>query len=70
MSIYNITTFGAFGDGVTDNSQAIADAIEDCSNKGGGTVYVPAGTYVTGRIELCSQMTLELECWRVIVISY
>lgn len=61
MSIYNITTFGAIGDGVTDNSQTIADAIEACRASGGGTVYVPAGTYLTGRIELRSYMTLELE---------
>ncbi|NOU69047.1 glycoside hydrolase family 28 protein [Paenibacillus sp. LMG 31461] len=61
MAIYNITTFGAVGDGETDNTQAIAAAIEACSLHGGGTVFVPAGTYLTGRIELLSYMTLELE---------
>ena len=38
MAITNITTFGAVGDGETDNTQAIAAAIEACSLQGGGTV--------------------------------
>lgn len=34
MAITNITTFGAVGDGVTDNTQAIAEAIQACSLQG------------------------------------
>ncbi|MBD0383807.1 glycoside hydrolase family 28 protein [Paenibacillus sedimenti] len=60
MSLYNIASFGAVGDGITDNSEAIAAAIEACSDHGGGTVYIPAGTYITGRIALRSRITLEL----------
>ncbi|WP_019534683.1 glycoside hydrolase family 28 protein [Paenibacillus ginsengihumi] len=66
MAIYNITDFGAKGDGTTDNTKAIADAIAACQNGGGGTVYVPAGTYLTGPIVLVSHMTLYVEAGAVL----
>ena len=50
MSIYNIVDFGAKGDGVTSASQAIKNAIEKCAENGGGTIYVPAGKFLTGAI--------------------
>ncbi|XEC93570.1 glycoside hydrolase family 28 protein [Paenibacillus tarimensis] len=61
MTSYNIQSFGAVGDGRTDNTEAIAKAIDSCSNAGGGTVYVPAGVYLTGPVRLRSRMTLFLE---------
>ncbi|MGF7034325.1 polygalacturonase [Paenibacillus mucilaginosus] len=61
MAIYDITSYGAQGDGLQDNTAAIAAAIEACSAGGGGTVYVPAGDYVTGPIVLRSHITLQLE---------
>lgn len=51
----NIIDFGAVGDGVTDNTQAIQKAID-----AGGVVYVPAGVFVTGTIYLRSNGGLEL----------
>ncbi|WP_367903467.1 glycoside hydrolase family 28 protein [Paenibacillus sp. PL2-23] len=56
-----MTAFGAIGDGSADNTAAFAAAIAACSEAGGGTVYVPAGLYMTGRIRLASFLTLELE---------
>ncbi len=41
----NVTEFGATGDGVTDDSDAIIAAIAAASASGGGTVSFPAGTY-------------------------
>lgn len=48
---FNVKDFGAVGDGVTDDAQSIRDCIDACYEAGGGTVYIPAGTYrlVTGR---------------------
>ena len=66
MSIYDITAFGAVGDGRTDCSEAIRAAVERCRSAGGGTVYVPAGTYETGPIELVSGITLYLETGAVL----
>lgn len=44
--IVNVKDFGAVGDGVTDDTTAIQAAINRASDKGGGTVYLPAGKYI------------------------
>jgi polygalacturonase len=61
LAIFDITKYGAQGDGSTDCTQAIASAIEACSSTGGGTVYIPAGTYLTGPIVLKDHITLYVE---------
>ena len=58
---FNILDFGAKGDGVFVNTKAINDAVNKCFESGGGTVLVPAGTYVTGTIILKSNIDLHLE---------
>ncbi len=58
--VYNVTHFGAVGDGKTLDTPAITRAIEAASKNGGGTVFFPAGTYVTGTFELLSNVTLRL----------
>lgn len=57
---FDITDFGAKGDGVTLNTQAFAAAIAACSAAGGGQVFVPAGRFLTGAIHLKSDMELHL----------
>lgn len=47
---YNVRQYGAAGDGVTDDSAAIQKALTACRVAGGGTVHVPAGTYIIGEI--------------------
>jgi hypothetical protein len=44
---YDVTLYGAFGDGSTDDSDAIQDATNACAAAGGGVVYFPPGTYIT-----------------------
>lgn len=58
---FNIADFGAIGDGKTLNTQAVQKAIDTCSQKGGGTVKVPAGRFVTGTILLKDNVTLYLD---------
>lgn len=41
----NVKSFGAVGDGITDDTEAINDAFASLSTTG-GTVYFPAGTYL------------------------
>lgn len=43
---FDVTEYGAVGDGITDDRLAIQAAIEAANAAGGGTVYVPAGTYI------------------------
>jgi polygalacturonase len=58
---YNIIDFGALPDGKTINSTAIQNAIDKCSEDGGGTVYVSKGVFLTGTIVLKSNVNLFLE---------
>lgn len=44
-SEYNVLSYGATGDGETDDGFAIQSALDACNEAGGGTVYFPLGTY-------------------------
>lgn len=57
---FNIIKYGAKADGITLNTRAINGAIDACSKKGGGVVLVPAGLWITGPIELKSNVNLHL----------
>ncbi len=59
---YDILTFGAKGDGVTDDAVAIQKAIDRCSAEGGGIVLVPRNhVFLSGPVELKSNVELHLE---------
>ncbi len=57
---FDVTAYGAKGNGSTDNTAAFAAAITACNKAGGGHVIVPAGTYVTGAVYLKSNVDLHL----------
>jgi len=59
--IYDIINFGALPDNKTVNTVYIQNAIDSCSADGGGTVYIPAGIFITGTLELKSNVNLFLE---------
>jgi len=52
--------FGARADGRTKDTKAIQSAIDDCAAKGGGTVTLTKGTYVSAPIVLKSNVTLDV----------
>lgn len=58
---FNIRDYGAKGDGKTLDTDAINKAIETTAAKGGGTVYFPAGTYLSFSIRLKSNITIHLD---------
>ena len=58
---FNIVNYGAINDGKTLNTKSINDAISDCSSKGGGVVVIPRGLWVSGPIELKSNVNLHLK---------
>lgn len=47
---YNAVDYGAVSDGITMNTKAIQNAIDDCASKGGGIVTFSPGRYLTGSI--------------------
>jgi polygalacturonase len=59
-AIFDIRSFGAVGDGKTVDSPAINRAIEAAAAAGGGTVFFPAGTWLSFSIRLKSHVSLFL----------
>ncbi|XP_019163792.1 PREDICTED: probable polygalacturonase isoform X1 [Ipomoea nil] len=60
----SVLEFGAVGDGKTLNTVAFQNAIfylKSFTDKGGAQLYVPAGKWLTGTIDLTSHLTLFLE---------
>lgn len=66
---FNIKNFGAVGDGQTLNTTAFKNAIEACAKAGGGKVVVPAGLWLTGPIEMKSNINLYVERGAVILFT-
>ncbi|MCC5930971.1 MAG: glycoside hydrolase family 28 protein [Cyclobacteriaceae bacterium] len=66
---YNVLDFGAKGDGKTLNSIAIQKAIDRAADNNGGTVYFPAGKFITGTILLKDNVELHLDRGAVLLGS-
>ncbi len=58
---FNIKDYGAVADNKTLNTKAFADAIGACTKAGGGKVVVPAGTWLTGPIQMQNNVNLVVE---------
>jgi hypothetical protein len=59
---FNVRTYGATGDGTTNDTPAVNAAITAANTAGGGTVEFPAGNYRAGSsIHLLSNVTLQLD---------
>lgn len=61
QSYYDVTKYGAKKDSSAKATAAIALAIAAASKAGGGTVYFPAGKYLTGAIHLKSNITILID---------
>jgi hypothetical protein len=59
--------YSAAGNGTTNDTTAIANAVADAVALGGGTVYFPPGTYQTDPISLGSKVRLMGSGWRTII---
>jgi hypothetical protein len=60
QNVFNIESFGAKGDGIQLNTTAIQQAIDKCSQDGGGVVYINKGIFLSGSIFLKDNVTLHL----------
>jgi len=57
---FQVTDYGAVGDGETDCTDAFKQAIENCHTAGGGRVVVPEGIFLTGAIHLKNNVNLHV----------
>jgi len=57
---FDVTSFGAKGDGVAMDTEAIQSAINAASRTGAGVVLFPAGKYLSGSLWLKSHVELRL----------
>jgi polygalacturonase len=67
-SIFSVTEFGAKGDGLSLETNSLQTAIDKCAERG-GTVFFPAGKYLTGSLELKSNVEIYLSPGSVILGS-
>lgn len=67
--VYNMQTLGADVTGKKACTELINSIIKKAAAEGGGTIYFPAGTYLTGSIRLQSNITLDIESGAVLLFS-
>uniref|UniRef100_UPI00404737BC glycoside hydrolase family 28 protein n=1 Tax=Mariniflexile sp. TaxID=1979402 RepID=UPI00404737BC len=58
--VHDVYDYGAKGDGVTNDHDAIQKAIDACKGTG-GTVLFPNGKFLTGQLMLGSDMTIKID---------
>lgn len=58
-TLFDIRDYGATGDGEHHDTDAIQSALDDCAASG-GTVYVPAGDYLSAPLTVSDQTTLHV----------
>jgi polygalacturonase len=68
-SVVDMRKAGAKADGKKLNTRVINNTIDRLHSKGGGTLYFPAGTYLTGPIRMKSNITLELSAGATLLFS-
>jgi polygalacturonase len=61
QEFYNVLKYGAKNDSSKIATKAIAAAIDAAAKKGGGTIFFPAGKYLTGPIHLKSNITIHID---------
>jgi len=68
-SIVDMRRAGARGNGSTLNTRVINRTINKLHASGGGTLFFPAGTYLTGAIRMKSNITIELSAGATLLFS-
>lgn len=66
---FNVLNYGAKNDSSKIATKAIENAIAAASKTGGGTIYFPAGKYLTGPIHLRSNITILIDAGAVLNFS-
>ena len=67
--VYDVTRFGAKGDGVTNDAAAIQKAIDKASGQGGTVVFPSGKTFLAGPLELKSHVEYRFEPGTLLLAS-
>lgn len=62
---FDVTDYGAAGDGSTNDTTALQDALDAAA--GGGVVWLPAGTYLTDPLDVPDGVTIQGVGWASII---
>lgn len=65
-TVFNIRDYGAHNDASAPSTEAFRAAIQAATAAGGGTVFVPAGRYESGPIELVSNLVLYFDAGAIV----
>ncbi|MCX8036938.1 MAG: glycosyl hydrolase family 28 protein [Candidatus Sumerlaeia bacterium] len=66
---FDVRAYGAKGDRKTNDQKAIQAALDACAKAGGGTVYFPAGDYLSGSLRIPSRITLHIDSGATLYVS-
>ncbi len=66
---YNVKEYGAKGDSIAFDTESINKAIDAAAAAGGGTIYFPAGKYLSFSIHLKSNITLFLDNGAILIAA-
>ncbi|MBD5779134.1 right-handed parallel beta-helix repeat-containing protein [Pelagicoccus sp. NFK12] len=67
--VLNVKDYGAQGDGIAIDSDAINAAIDAAAESGGGTVLLPAGDYLSYTLRLKSNTTLKIDAGATLIAA-
>lgn len=66
QNTFDITTYGAVGDGKTVATKAFQAAIDACNKNGGGDIVIPTGIFIIGTVHLKSNVHLYLQAGAIL----
>ena len=69
MKIFNVAEYGVCGDGIRKNTSEIQYCISIAEKNGGGIIYFPAGTYLTGTLYMAGNIHLQFAPEAVLLAS-
>ena len=68
-AVFDVRNYGATGLRKDNATGAFRDAVEACTNSGGGVVNVPSGEYTVGTVQLKDHVTLNIEAGATLFLS-
>lgn len=68
-AVFDVRKYGATGVRQDNATRAFRDAVEACTTMGGGVVYVPAGEYTVGTVQLKDHVTLNIDAGATLFLS-